>query len=118
MIIRKVLLTLWAILGMYAASMAQNKIQTVKIKTRIACDHCKMCGSCGSRIEKALYNQKGVKRVDVDDKKMEIIVVYNTGKISKDKIRETITNNGFDADDKKATPESIAKLDDCCKGQE
>jgi periplasmic mercuric ion binding protein len=116
--IRKVLLTLSAILGIYTVSMAQNKIQTVKIKTRIACDHCKMCGSCGSRIEKALYSQKGIKRVDVDDKKMEIIVVYNTGKISKDKIRETITDNGYDADDKKATPESIAKLDDCCKGQE
>lgn len=116
--IKKVLLTLCAILGMYGASIAQSKIETVKIKTRIACDHCKMCGSCGSRIEKALYSQKGIKRVDVDDKKMEIIVVYNTSKISKDKIREAITSNGFDADDQKATPESIARLDDCCKGQE
>jgi copper chaperone CopZ len=115
---RKVLLTLWAILGIYTASIAQNKIQTIKIKTRIACDHCKMCGSCGARIEKALYDQKGIKRVDVDDKKKEIIVVYNTGKISKDKIKETITNNGYDADDKKATPESFAMLDGCCKGEE
>jgi mercuric ion binding protein len=115
---KKILLTLWAILGIYTASIAQNKIQTVKIKTQIACDHCKMCASCGARIEKALYDQKGIKRVDVDDKKKEIIVVYNTSKISKDKIKETITNNGYDADDQKATPESYAKLDGCCKGEE
>lgn len=115
---RKALLVLWAVLGMYTTSVAQHKIQTIKIKTRIACDHCKMCGSCGARIEKALYDQKGIKRVDVDDKKKEIIVVYNTGKISKEKIKETITNNGYDADDRKATPESYATLDECCKGTE
>ena len=115
---KKALWTLLAILGIYSSAMAQGKIQTAKIKTRIACDHCKMCGSCGARIEKALYAQKGIKRVDIDDKKMEIVVVYNTDKISKDKIRETITDNGYDADDKKAAPESIAKLDDCCRGQE
>jgi cation transport ATPase len=94
-----------------------SKIQTIKIKTRIACDHCKMCGSCGARIEKALYSQKGVKRVDVDDKKMEIVVVYNTEKITTNKIKETITSNGYDADDQKATPESYARLDECCKGE-
>ncbi len=109
---------LLAIAGIVHMAVAGGpRIQTIKIKTRIACDHCKMCGSCGERIEKALYDQKGVKRVDVNDKKMEIVVVYNTDKITTDKIKETITNNGYDADDKKATPESYAKLDECCKGE-
>ncbi len=96
-------------------AIAQSKIQTVSIKTKIACDHCKACGSCSKHIETALYNQKGVKRVDVDDKKMEIIVSFNTQKINLDKIKKTIAANGYDADDQKATPESYALLDGCCK---
>ena len=96
---------------------AGQKIQTVKIKTRIACDHCNLCGSCGKRIENALYAQKGVKRVDVDDKNMEIVVVYNTEKTSPEALRTVISQNGYDADDLRATPESYAKLDGCCKGE-
>ncbi len=97
------------------SSFGQDKIQTIRIKTNINCDHCKQCGSCSGRIENALYKEKGIKRVDVDDKKMEIKVVYNTQKIDASKIKETIAANGFDADDKKALPEAIARLDDCCK---
>lgn len=115
---KKIRTTLLALVCIVNFAAAGQKVQTLKIKTKIACDHCKMCGSCGERIEKALYLQKGVKRVDVDDKNMEIVVVYNSDKITTDKIRETITDNGYDADDKKATPESYAKLDGCCKGEE
>src|SRR5688572_24701680 len=86
---KKTLMILLAVIGMFDVAIAGgSKVQTIKIKTRIACDHCKMCSSCGARIEKALYSHKGVKRVDVDDKKMETVVVYNTDKITTDKIKE------------------------------
>lgn len=114
---KKLLLTILSILSISFVAWPQNKIKTADIKTQIACDHCKLCESCGARIEKALYKEKGVKRVDIDDKKMKIKVVYNAQKISLDKIRSTIANNGFNADDVKATPESIALLDGCCKGE-
>lgn len=104
--------------GLSTSGFTQNKIRTISIKTRIHCDHCKQCESCGGRLEKALYEEKGVKRVDVDEKKMEIKVVYNNEKITVDKIRETIAANGYDADDKKASAEAIARLDDCCKAAE
>jgi len=97
--------------------MAQ-KVQTLIVKTAIGCDHCKSCGSCGTRIEEALYREKGIKRVDVDDKKMEIKVVYNSEKVTPQIIRTTIAANGFDADDVKALPEAVAKLDGCCRGEE
>lgn len=113
---KKLLLLLLTIIGTTFTVIAQQKIQTITIKTKIACDHCKLCGSCGNRIEKALYQEKGVKRVDIDDKKMEIIVVYNNQKITEAKIKETITANGYDADEQKASPESVALLDECCKG--
>lgn len=99
---------------------AQGKGSTeiLRVKTRISCDHCRMCESCGKRIENALYDQKGIKRVDVDDKKMEIVVVYHKAKTSPDRIRQAITAQGYDADELKAPPEAVAKLDGCCRGAE
>lgn len=91
--------------------------ETVAIETRISCDHCKTCESCGGRLEKAVYGLKGVKRVDIDDQKKVIKVVFNNQKTSIDQIRETIAASGYDADGVKALPEAYDKLDDCCKQQ-
>jgi len=95
----------------------KSKTKTVVIKTTINCDHCKQCESCGSRLETALYDIKGVKRVDIDPAKMEIKVAYNTQKLDLDKIKQTIAETGYNADDVIATPEAVAKLDDCCKSE-
>lgn len=89
----------------------------VTIKTKIYCDHCRKCESCGGRLEEVLFKQKGVRKVYVDDKKMIITVGYNPTKTTPGEIRKLISENGYDADDKKATPESYSKLDDCCKKQ-
>lgn len=97
---------------------AKGNVQTVEIKTRINCDHCKICGSCSARLEKALYDKKGIVRVDVDDKNMIIKVVYNKTKIAVEDIKKTIAASGYDADDVKAPAEAVAKLDGCCKGEE
>jgi len=115
---RKLFALSFFLLALAPGLRAQNKVATVHIKTKIACDHCKLCESCGKRIEDALYDRKGVKRVDVDEKKMEIVVVYQTAKITPAQIRETIAANGYDADEQKATAESVARLDACCRGQE
>ncbi len=101
-----------------AALFAGDKIKTADIKTTINCDHCKICPSCSERLEKALYDQKGVKRVDVDEKNKTIKVVYNTDKITLDAIRNTIAASGYDADEVKAPAEAFAKLDACCRGEE
>lgn len=97
---------------------AGDKVKTAEIKTTINCDHCKVCPSCSARLEKAVYGQKGVKRVDVDDQKKIIKVVYNADKVSLDAIKNTIANAGYDADDVKAPSEAFAKLDGCCRGAE
>lgn len=101
-----------------ATVIAGDKVKTIDIRTRINCDHCRQCGSCGDRLEKALYVRKGVKRVDIDEDAMKIRVAYNTEKISEDDIRNAIAAAGYDADDVKALPEAVAALDDCCKGAE
>lgn len=94
---------------------ADNKVATINIKASIYCDHCKKCNSCSVRLEKAVYTQKGIKRVDIDEANKTVSVVYNSEKTSPEKIRQAIALVGFDADDVKADPKAYEKLDDCCK---
>ena len=100
-----------------ASIFAQKKdnIKTAVIKTVIHCDHCKQCETCGDKFNKDLYNEDGIKRVDVDAKAMTISVVYDSRKTDLDKIKVLISKLGYDADDVKASHEGIAKLDGCCK---
>ncbi len=94
---------------------AQSKIATVNIKTSIYCDHCKKCESCGKRLEEAVFKQKGIKRVDIDEKTKIVSIVYNTSKTNPDKIRQAIAAVGFNADDVKGDPKAYTTWDDCCK---
>jgi len=107
------------ILGLlFAGSVAAQKAKPVKtavIKTTIYCDHCKICESCGGRILKELYNEAGIKNTSVDSKANTITVVYDERKITLDQVRTKISKLGFDADNLKADPAAVAKLDDCCK---
>ena len=93
----------------------EKKVQTSVIKTKIYCDHCKICESCGGRILKQLYNEDGIKNTEVDSKTNTIKVIYDTRKISLDQIRKKISQMGFDADGVKADPTAVAKLDECCQ---
>lgn len=97
------------------APQPEKRIQTAVIKTTIYCDHCKECESCGGRILKQLYNENGIKTTEVDPRANTITVVYDSKKITVIKIRQLISQLGFDADEIKADPKAVAKLDDCCK---
>ncbi|MBN8670822.1 MAG: heavy-metal-associated domain-containing protein [Chitinophagales bacterium] len=94
---------------------AQSKVATISIKTSIYCDHCKRCESCGKRLEEAVYKQKGIKRVDIDEKTKTVSVIYNTSKTTPEKLRQAIASVGFDADDIKGDPKAYTTWDDCCK---
>lgn len=100
-----------------ASAFAQKSktVQTAVIKTKIYCDHCKQCETCGDKFNKDLYNEDGIKRVDVDSKANTITVVYDTRKTDIGKIRVMISKLGYDADEVKADLAGLAKLDGCCK---
>lgn len=98
-----------------AFSQKKDNIKTTVIKTKIYCDHCKQCETCGDKFNKDLYNEDGIKRVDVDAKANTITVVYDTRKTDIDKVRVLISKLGYDADEVKADPAGLAKLDGCCK---
>jgi len=96
-------------------SFAQNKIETITIKTQTFCDHCKICETCGGKMETDLYYVKGIKLVEYNEKDMSITVKYKTAKTSPEKIRIAISQLGFSADDIPADQAAYDKLDACCK---
>jgi len=113
----KKLLTLFCLLSCSCYGFAQSKTQQAVIKTAIYCDHCLKCESCGDRLENAIYALKGVKRVEIADKKNEVKVIYQPARVNLDQIRQSIARSGFDADEVKADPAAVEKLDDCCRKQ-
>ncbi len=92
-----------------AAQEEEKKLDTVKIMTSA------QCGMCKTRIEKTLHNTKGVKDAGLDLKTKIVAVVYKPWITSPDKIREAITDVGYDADQKKADEKVYENLPACCK---
>jgi len=101
----------------FGFAMAQgNKTQTITIKTKIYCDHCVRCQTCGANINETVRGiEKGIKNVKINPTDNTITVMYNPAKSTPDKIRAAIAACGYDADNLKATIEGYAKLDGCCK---
>jgi hypothetical protein len=98
----------------FASSVAQ-KPKSVVIKTKIYCDHCRQCETCGFVFLKTLPFESGIKKVELDEKEMTLTVLYNPKKISPEKIRIAISKLGYDADDIPADPKAYENLDGCCK---
>ncbi|MGE0638529.1 MAG: heavy-metal-associated domain-containing protein [Bacteroidia bacterium] len=112
----KYLLTIVLLSIVFSVSAQGNKkTETVTIKTNIYCDHCKQCESCGGRFEREIPFIKGIKDYSFDEKAMMLLLTYNPKQTTPEKLREAISKIGFDADDVKADPKAVAKLDDCCK---
>lgn len=109
------LLILCIAFGAVNISFGQSKIDSVRIKTKIVCDHCQTCETCGLKFERDLYLSKGIKNSTYNPSDTTITVVYRTNKTNVDEIRQTISKFGFDADHIPADPKGYARLDDCCQ---
>ena len=68
---------------------------------------------CKNRIETAL-DQPGIKKAVWDTKTKNLEVVYNSSKISLQKINEVIAAAGHDTETLKAKEETYATLPFCC----
>ena len=92
--------------------------QTITIKTPNTCNHCKVCETCGGKLEGDLVFVKGIQLVTYNEADQNTTVIYWTKKITPEKIRKEISLRGFDADEVKADPNGYKQRDGCCKGEE
>lgn len=98
-----------------AFSQKGKTMDTLFVKTQIYCDHCLKCGSCAGNINVAMASLYGIKKVQIQPEQKRIVVIYNPSKTTPDKIRESISSAGYDADHILAKAEAVAKLDGCCR---
>jgi mercuric ion binding protein len=94
---------------------SQDKKATIVIKTPTSCNHCKICETCGGKLEKELYFVKGIKVVTYNEEDQTTTIVYKPKAITPDKIRHEIAKLGFDADSIPADPKGYEQRDGCCK---
>jgi copper chaperone CopZ len=97
---------------------ASTALEEVIIKIGSHCDHFDQCETGKSRLEKELMLTSGVKAVTIDSKTMMATIKYNPKRTKPEKIRQVISEAGYDADDIKANPKGERKLDDCCQKKE
>ena len=100
-----------AILIMFATSALAQDSTTAEIKIKTSA----ICKTCKKTIEKALANEKGVIKSDLEVKSKIATVTYDPKKTTPEQIRKAIANSGYDADDVPANPKAYKKLENCCK---
>lgn len=111
----RILITIILLVATNSLFAQVEKNDTLIVQTKIYCDHCKECETCQPHIEKELNFTKGVKAFTVNVQSQTIMVVYNPKKTNALNIRQAIANSGYDADEIKAEPKAVAKLDGCCQ---
>lgn len=108
---KKILFTLFAVLGLAVVSQAQTRpVLTATIKTPNA-----LCESCKTRIETYLKRYDGILEINVNYRKGETRVKYVTDRTDIEQIKTAIANCGYDADDVPATEDAYNRLPKSCK---
>lgn len=105
----KKLLLLVLIFVMGLTVNAQQKTASVTIQTNGVCEQCK------KRIMDNVPQWAGVKECKYDVKTAKLTVSYDTKLTNADKLRQGVSNLGYDADGVKANAEARAKLPACCR---
>lgn len=112
---KTVLFIVFLIVAQLATAQKAPRKETITIKTPNTCDHCKVCETCGGKLEGQLGLVKGIQLVTYNEADQTTTVVYWTKKTTPGQIRKEISLLGFDADDVKADPKGYAERDTCCK---
>lgn len=111
----KSVLVVFAVFLFSNVASAQKTNQKAVIKTFLHCDHCKQCETCGLKFKTEMMKITGLKMYELDEKAMTFTVYYNEKKTDLAAIKQAISKMGYDADEVKADPAGVQKLDGCCK---
>jgi len=91
-----------------AESIAEEKTVEISLPTM-------QCNMCVENIETALKKVDGIINTKVDLENKKAIVIYDNSKTTLKKLQKTITNAGYNANDRKANKEAYENLHECCK---
>lgn len=72
------------------------------------------CGMCEKRIAKTLQKIDGVESVEADAETKWVIVNYDAGQVTRQRIEEAIARVGYDAGSAKTTTKARESLPGCC----
>lgn len=75
------------------------------------------CGMCEEKISKKLKSLHGVQEVSADAEGKQVIVTYDSRRISQRSIERAIAEAGYDAGSARATAKVKAALPGCCRMQ-
>tara|TARA_B100000809_G_scaffold266844_1_gene332130 strand:- start:902 stop:1255 length:354 start_codon:yes stop_codon:yes gene_type:complete len=103
------------IITLIAFSSSNVNAQKVKKKETIVIKTSSECNMCKERIEKEMAYTKGVISATLNVEKSELTAIYKPHKTSPQKIREAISNLGYDADEVKANKKAYDNLPHCCQ---
>jgi mercuric ion binding protein len=90
-----------------SAANAQSKTETFKVYGN--------CNMCKNRIEKALLGTAGISQAKWDVQTKILKVIYDSSKVSNDKIQQRIAAVGHDTEKHKAADTVYEKLPGCCQ---
>ncbi|MCX8113262.1 MAG: heavy-metal-associated domain-containing protein [Bacteroidia bacterium] len=74
-----------------------------------------VCQTCRRTIIRGLSTQRGIRYVEVDVPRKKVLVVYRRDKTDAKKIRESLAQLGYDADDISRDLGAFERLPACCK---
>ena len=97
---------------LFTSSILFSQTIEVEIKSSIQCE------MCSENITDALSLLKGVKSIKINLEDQLIKVKYNSKKMNVEKIEESITKIGYDANNRKANQEVYQNLPYCCQKPE
>ena len=111
------LLIVIAITSCNSESAKINSVTETKYENGLAESTFKVWGNCGMCEEKIETSLKvdGVNEADWDSETKIITVLYDTNKISLDKIHKNIVGVGYDTDKYKSEDSTYSNLHECCK---
>ncbi len=111
---KKVIFVVTTLFMMFLNFLNAQDLTTAQVKIQTSA----LCETCKKTIEQGLAFEKGVKMSDLDLKTKIVTVTYNPKKTNPEKIKQAISNIGYDADEIKANPKAYNKLEKCCKKEE
>jgi mercuric ion binding protein len=102
------LVLFFTVLIVFSSSSLRSQ-DTLTLRTSV------ICGMCKSKVETELGYVRGVRKVEVDLMARQVNIVYQARKISAQRLREILSEVGYDADEIKAKKEAYDQLPACCR---